>query len=176
MAVVEASTIFESENKLISLESLGCTLPRSQKKVACTTVTSCLKYTGINLPQTIDLEISWVLDAKKNRQPRLFFINDETHNIRNSSIRLTRGKVECRSEKVFIAETIRDKLTPLEVEMKYDMRNQLPASATHIRRPRSILEPVLDHNVGLVQRDSINIQKNCGPDNICIPDLRLDVK
>lgn len=43
------------------------------------------------------------------------------------------------------------------------------------RRTRSILEPVIDQNRGTVQRDSINIQKNCGPDNVCIPDLRLSV-
>lgn len=42
------------------------------------------------------------------------------------------------------------------------------------RTPRS-LEPVIDKNLGILQRDSINIQKNCGPDNICIPDLRLEV-
>lgn len=175
MAVVEASTIFESENKLISLDNTACTLPHSGKKVACTTVTSCLKYHGTNLPQTIDLEISWVLDSKKNRQPRMFFVREETRNVRNQTIRLTRGKSECLRETVYIAEAIRDKLTPLEVEMKYDMRQQLP-SPTHVRRPRSVLEPILDHNLGLVQRDSINIQKNCGPDNECIPDLRLEVK
>lgn len=158
------------------MDSLTCTLPQSGKKVTCTTVTSCLKFYGTNLPQTIDLEISWVLDSRKSRQPRMFFVREETRNIRNQTIRLTRGKSECLREQVYIAEAIRDKLTPLEVEMKYDMRQQLPSSTPHIRRPRSILEPVLDHNMGLVQRDSINIQKNCGPDNECIPDLRLEVK
>lgn len=139
-------------------------------------VVSCLKYHGTNLPQTIDLEISWVLDSKKNRQPRMFFVREESRNVRNQTMRLTRGKSECLREPVYIVDSIRDKLTPLEVEMKYDMRQQLPPSATHVRRPRSIMEPVLDHNLGLVQRDSINIQKNCGPDNECIPDLRLEVQ
>lgn len=106
----------------------------------------------------------------------MFFVREEARNVRNQTIRLTRGKMECLRETVFIAEAIRDKLTPLEVEMKYDMRQQYPSATPHIRRPRSILEPILDHNLGLVQRDSINIQKNCGPDNECIPDLRLEVK
>lgn len=175
VAVLEATTIFESENKLISLDNQSCQLVKDRKKVPCTTVTSCLKYNGLNLPQTIDIEISWVLDAKKARQPRLFFLNDETRNIRNSSMRLSRGKMECRSEKVYIIENIKDKLTPLEVEMRYDLRSQTPPGPTVVRRRRD-LEPVLDHNLGLVQRDSINIQKNCGPDNECIPDIRLEVK
>lgn len=41
---------------------------------------------------------------------------------------------------------------------------------------RATLEPVIDQNRGTTERDSINIQKNCGPDNVCIPDLRLEVK
>lgn len=44
------------------------------------------------------------------------------------------------------------------------------------RNKRGILDPVIDKTLGTVQRDSINIQKNCGPDNICIPDLRLSVE
>lgn len=78
---------------------------------------------------------------------------------------------------VFIPkDNIRDKLTPLEVEMKFNMRSSAPASPVLTRKRRASLEPVLDLNRGTVQRDSINIQKNCGPDNVCIPDLRLTVK
>lgn len=93
-------------------------------------------------------------------------------------MRLLRGKAECRTESVYIADGIRDKLTPLEVEMKYNIRQATTAytSSTVSRRRRAALEPVLDENRGTVQRDSINIMKNCGKDNICIPDLKLDVK
>lgn len=176
VAFIDASTTFQSENKQISLDNLQCTLPRSQKKVPCTIVESCVRYFGTNLPATIDLEIMWVLDSKKSRQPRMFFVRNEIHNVQNQTMRLLRGQRNCVNETVYIAEGIRDKLTPLEVEMKYDMRKQLPLSAPHVRRPRSVLEPVLDHNQDLVQKDSINIQKNCGPDNECIPDLSLEVK
>lgn len=58
--------------------------------------------------------------------------------------------------------------------MKYGIRvSQHPALS---RQPRAVLEPIMDQNVGTVQRDAINIQKNCGPDNVCIPDLRLNIK
>ena len=50
-----------------------------------------------------DIDVSWVLDAKKPRNPRLFFLNEEGKNIRNSSMRLSRGKKECRTERVYIA-------------------------------------------------------------------------
>ena len=175
---MEATTTFEADNKLISLDNKNCTVGRDKKSVTCTTVVSCLKYNGINLPTSIDIEISWVLDSKKEKTPRMFFINDEGKNIRNSTMRLYRGKPECRTEAVYIAEGIRDKLTPLEVEMKYNIRQTTTAytTSTVSRRRRATLDPVLDENRGTVQRDSINIMKNCGRDNICIPDLRLDVK
>lgn len=123
-----------------------------------------------------DIEVSWVLDSKVNRNPRMYFLNDEGKNIRNSTMRLYRGKPECRKERVYIVDNIRDKLTPLEVEMKFNLRSTGANVPSLTRKRRSVLEPVLDQNKGTVQRDSINIQKNCGPDNICIPDLRLNVK
>lgn len=175
---MEATTSFEAENKLIQLESKNCTVGRDKRKVSCTTLVSCLKYNGINLPTSIDLEISWVLDSKKPKTPRMFFISDENKNIRNSTMRLYRGKSECKTEAVYIADGIRDKLTSLEVEMKYSIRQTTTAytTSTVSRRKRATLDPVIDENRGTVQRDSINIAKNCGKDNICIPDLRLDVK
>jgi integrin alpha 8 len=175
---MEAYTVFGSENKLISLDNKNCSLSNRQK-VTCTTVSSCLKYNGINLPATIDIEVSWVLDSKKSQTPRMYFINDEDKNIRNSTMRLQRGKEECRQELVYIKDGVRDKLTPLEVEMKYSIRQATTTySASNVSRRRrtTTLDPVVDENRGTVQRDSINIMKNCGKDNICIPDLKLDVK
>lgn len=71
---------------------------------------------------------------------------------------------------------IRDKLTSLEAEMRYSLRdsNYYHSTTTRQRLPRS-LTPVLDLNEPLVRKDSVTIQKNCGKDNICIPDLKLIV-
>lgn len=59
------------------------------------------------------------------------------------------------------------------MEMRFNMRDT--NQQTQQRRRRAILEPVIDQNKGTIERDSINIQKNCGPDNVCIPDLRLSI-
>uniref|UniRef100_A0A182N036 Uncharacterized protein n=1 Tax=Anopheles dirus TaxID=7168 RepID=A0A182N036_9DIPT len=173
VAAMEASTLFETESKLIALDDRNCTVVRTQKRVACTVVNSCLKYNGINVPPMLDIEIAWTLDARKPRNPRMFFLAEEGRSTRNQSMRLYRGKLECRSEMVYVAESVRDKITPLEVEMAYGLRQSAQGRQ---RRPRANIEPVLDHNRGTVQRDSINIQKNCGPDNVCVPDLRMEVK
>lgn len=65
-------------------------------------------------------------------------------------------------------------MTPLEVEMRYNMRENHQVAQQRARR--ATLEPVIDQNRGTTERDAINIQKNCGPDNVCIPDLQLNVK
>lgn len=59
--------------------------------------------TDIFLNNFIEIDVSWVLDAKKTRNPRLFFVNEEGKNIRNSTMRLNIGKTECRTERVYIA-------------------------------------------------------------------------
>ncbi|XP_055713630.1 integrin alpha-PS2 isoform X2 [Phlebotomus papatasi] len=177
VVVLHANVGFETDNKLISLDEKNCTTSNRQK-VTCAVINSCLRYGGINVPPTIDIEISWVLDSKKLRQPRMFFLNEENRNIRNASMRLSNGKSDCRKDRVYIPDNIRDKLTSLEVEMKYNLRSQSPPPLQSIqsRRRRAALEPILDHNLGLIQRDSIHIQKNCGPDNECIPDIRVEIK
>lgn len=53
VAVVEATTSFDIENKLVSLDDKKCTTVRDRKQVTCTVVNSCLKYNGINLPTQI---------------------------------------------------------------------------------------------------------------------------
>lgn len=174
---MDASASFEAENKLISLDSKNCTL-RSGKQATCTRILSCLNFNGINVPSDITFDVSWILDSKKSKTPRMFFFNDENKNVKNSSMRISRGRQQCRTEQIYIAEGIRDKLTPLEVEMHYKIqRSESQYSSTSAtQRARAKLEPVIDENIGTVQRDSINIMKNCGPDNVCIPDLRLEVK
>lgn len=49
---MEATTNFQSETKYISLDDKKCT-HRQGKQVTCTSINSCLKYSGINLPPTI---------------------------------------------------------------------------------------------------------------------------
>lgn len=60
--------------------------------------------------------------------------------------------------------------------MRFNIRSYSAGQPVVSRTRRAVLEPVLDQNKGTIKKDSINIQKNCGSDNICIPDLRLNVK
>ena len=64
---------------------------------------------------------------------------------------------------------VRDKLTALEAQLTC----QLPSEGN-----KSELAPVLgrldrEDGAGVRSKDSVNIQKDCGDDNICIPDLKI---
>ncbi|ALC48915.1 if [Drosophila busckii] len=170
VAAVNAETSFVSNSKLISLDEKVCQLQSNHKYVPCMSLSTCWSYTGRNLPEILDFDVSWLLDSKKTRNPRMFFLLNEGKNIRNETIRLGYGQRLCLNETVYLKDAVQDKLTPLEVEARYNLRSQLPME----RRRRSI-EPIIDQNREIVLRDAINIQKNCGPDNVCEPDLALSV-
>lgn len=71
---------------------------------------------------------------------------------------------------------IRDKLTSLEAEVKYFMSDEYGADIYgKVRNPRSQLRPVIDLNNPPSKKDAISIQKNCGPDGICIPNLHVNI-
>ena len=64
---------------------------------------------------------------------------------------------------------VRDKLTALEAQLNC----QLPEDQDDV-----VLSPVLGvqdrlEEVGVISKDTVNIQKDCGDDNICIPDLKI---
>lgn len=68
---------------------------------------------------------------------------------------------------------IRDKLTSLDAEMRMSLEeDRIPDNRR--RDPRIQLKPVLGTTTS--RKDTLSIRKNCGPDNVCIPDLQLSVK
>ncbi|KAH8409140.1 hypothetical protein KR009_008769 [Drosophila setifemur] len=177
VAAVEAKTSFASNSKLISLDDRSCQLKRDLKRVPCMMLSTCWSYSGRFLPGQLEFDVSWLLDAKKLPNPRMFFLRDEGKNIRNQTIRLNYNQRYCLNETVYVMDKVQDKLTPLEVEARYNLHGSRAGNLEPvIRRRRSTLDPVIDQNRDIVLRDAINIQKNCGPDNICEPDLKLEVK
>lgn len=172
---VEAFVKFLTPGKQIDIKEPHCRL-RDGTRVACTSIDFCVKYTGKGIPPEIFLDVQYILDTKQPKRPRMAFIDTENTNIRNNTIRLQKDKSEhCERKQVYIRNDLYDKLTALEAEVKYWMREEM-RQAREIRNPNSVLEPILDLNSPPVKKDAINIKKDCGPDNICIPDLSLVVE
>ncbi|KAH9629247.1 hypothetical protein HF086_008329 [Spodoptera exigua] len=140
---VTAEVKFLVDSKLISLTDKKCHLANGTT-VACAQVMFCLSYGGVNVDQQI---------INKERAIKQFSYAKSVHSTTN--LKLQSPEFE---------DEIRDKLTPIEVKMSYDLVNQ-PSG--------NIVPPVLDQTHSIMHTDSLNIQKNCGADNICIPDLKM---
>ncbi|XP_022819593.1 integrin alpha-PS2 isoform X2 [Spodoptera litura] len=159
---VTAEVKFLVDSKLISLTDKKCPLANGTT-VACAQVMFCLSYGGVNVDQQIKFEVTLDLDSRQKTTKRLF-LAETRETTYKTQILLTQGEHECKDILVYLDDEIRDKLTPIEVKMSYDLVNQ-PSG--------NIVPPVLDQTHSIMHTDSLNIQKNCGADNICIPDLKM---
>lgn len=77
----------------------------------------------------------------------------------------------------FIQSNIRDKLSPIEVQMSYDLHRPLrdeDQTYTAYQLNSPVLKPVIDPKQNLrASSDAASLYKECGKDNICIPDLMV---
>ncbi|XP_048479520.1 integrin alpha-PS2 isoform X1 [Plutella xylostella] len=159
---VMAEVRFMGDTKLISLTEKKCKLADGTE-VVCAQLMFCLTYDGINVNKQINFRVTLDLDSKQKSSKRLFLL-ETRQTTYSEDIYLAQGRQECRDQTVFLDEDIRDKLTPIEVAMTYELVTQYSGD---------VIPPVLDQTKTNVYTDSLNIQKNCGPDNVCIPDLRM---
>ncbi|KAL3268811.1 hypothetical protein HHI36_007907, partial [Cryptolaemus montrouzieri] len=174
---VEAFVRFLTPGKQIDIKEDNCRL-RDGRKVACTSIDFCVKYSGKGIPSAIYLEVQYILDTRQPKRPRMAFIEAENVNSINNTIRLEKDRGDtCETKQIYLQSDLYDKLTALEAEVKYWMKeqNNRGRGSREARDPNSRLTPILDLNSPPVKKDSISIKKNCGPDNVCIPNLNIDI-
>ena len=148
----------------ISLEEKKCL--KNGQSVSCSRMTSCLSYTDQRLPSSIEFKVSILLDFRQSKDARLLF--DDTSNMNNSFMAtVMRGKIKCSEHQVYIRPDTTDKLSPMDTQMTIQVISHRPFNAE--------LPPVLDVYTQNSITSSITIANNCGPDNICIPDLDLEI-
>ncbi|VVC36333.1 Integrin alpha chain,Integrin domain,Integrin alpha-2,FG-GAP repeat,Integrin alpha beta-propellor [Cinara cedri] len=166
VAHITALLYYKSNNKQIQFEHRECT-NKDGTRVSCLFLIACLQYTGIGIDDQLNIETHLVLDARL-KSPRMFFLSEENQNIKNNSLILKKKNTHyCLTFQVYLKNNIRDKLTPLEAELRHRIIEDTQRSTT--------LTPVIDteNEQFAISRASINIYNYCGNDNICIPDLRL---
>ncbi|XP_025263370.1 integrin alpha-PS2 isoform X2 [Camponotus floridanus] len=169
---MDSYVTFDSESKLISLDNRNCTLS-DNTRVTCLPLRACFRYSGEGVLMRHNFNIQYVLDVKKTKNPRLFFLELEGRNTMNHTITVERDRQFCRTVQVYVTPNIRDKLTSLDAEMRMSLEEErIPDNRR--RDPRMPLRPVLGATTS--RKDTLSIRKNCGPDNVCIPDLQLNVR
>ncbi len=113
----------------------------------------------------------YVLDAKKDKTKRMFFLRDEIRSVLNKTVTVRKGETIRDSHTVYLpgSASVHDKLTSLDVQMHYS----LVRSRSRSRPRREDLRPVLGQFQKMAAH-SITIQKDCGKDDLCIPDLSIE--
>ncbi|KAJ8683507.1 hypothetical protein QAD02_019299 [Eretmocerus hayati] len=160
----------------ISLNNKACVLSDGAA-VACSELKVCCVYSGQGSWPQHEFTLHVILDEKKKTNPRLFFLDFENKNSLNWTVQIQKDLMYCRQMKVYVSQYLRDKLTTLDAEVQIEMSkdsNQL-SNSWRKRDPKRKLMAVLGPK-DIKKRDALIIQKNCGSDNICTPDLSIQVR
>lgn len=56
----------------------------------------------------IDFNVQYSLDAKKAKEPRMFFLDHEGRNVVNETVRLTKKKQLCTSQQVYLKVSLQE--------------------------------------------------------------------
>lgn len=171
--VVTLVSSIQYDSKLINLNNKACVLSDGTA-VACSELKICCLYSGEGTWTQHSFVIHITLDEKKKKNPRMFFLDLESKSTLNSTIKISKGQLWCKPYKVYVNQHLRDKLTSLDAEMQVELANDYRSSQVKKRNPREQLTPILGPK-NTKNRESLSIQKNCGPDNICVPDLVMTV-
>ncbi|EJD76094.1 integrin alpha pat-2 [Loa loa] len=168
----------------INLEDKTCSTEFGM--MACEQMKLCMQYEGKGQsPPDIDLKLLFQLDSKKTITPRAFFRRRDLNNKRNMKVHrkaasrdqpdiieqmvhLRKGHEYCETYDFYVSDTIRDKLNPIHIMANYSYEERTSGVSTS-----GHLEPALDTTVPLSFEVELPIDKNCGPDEKCIPDLQV---
>ncbi len=170
MVRVDGKVILEAQNGQIDPDNQTCTL-NSGTQVSCLKIRGCLKYEGDGVAEELQFIVTFRLDAKK-AMSRLFFLNEEGSNELHEILHLQKGKKLCKWSYIYLLPNVRDKLSPLEVSMTYLLQDEAQNQDLNDENLRPIIDP--RQNVKALT-DAASILKDCGMDNVCIPDLKIDL-
>lgn len=120
---LDSEVHFLVPSKQVDLNEKNCRI-KDGTRVPCVDVEVTLEYDGVGVPDKIQLELQYVLDAKKDKTKRLFFLKQEGESSRNQTITVTKGLTWRESFKVHLAASgIHDKLTSIDVQVRFILCN-----------------------------------------------------
>ncbi|XP_061901299.1 integrin alpha-5-like [Entelurus aequoreus] len=161
-------TMFNQEEKLCELSTgTGTTA------VSCVSIGFCVLADGKHLPSSLGFVVEIQLDRTKHNHKesvrRTLFLESQQPSLMRT-LSLTNGERLCHDTKVYLRaeEEFRDKLSPIFISLNFSLDPQAPVDQYGLR-------PILNYQTEQLIEQKAQIQLDCGEDNICVPDLKLDV-
>uniref|UniRef100_T1JAL2 Uncharacterized protein n=1 Tax=Strigamia maritima TaxID=126957 RepID=T1JAL2_STRMM len=164
-SVVSVTASLTVNPEKINLDEKGCSL-LDGTLVSCVVIHLCLEFSGVGVNSKLEFEFVTRLDVLKTSGPRVFFLASEQDHVQNSTATLQKESIYCKSIFIYIKSAVKDKLMPIVVEVNYSLVSE--------RSKINELKPMLDQSISSKLKKEISIQKDCGKDNICIPDLQIN--
>uniref|UniRef100_A0AC34PUH9 Integrin alpha-2 domain-containing protein n=1 Tax=Panagrolaimus sp. JU765 TaxID=591449 RepID=A0AC34PUH9_9BILA len=181
--VMKVTGSVNTNRKTINLDEKLCSTEFG--RMPCEKVKFCVKYNGKLQPEhnNIDLKLRIKLDSQQ-RSPdsRAFFsakeigrkrgtkipteaVSKSQPDVIEQTITMNKNREFCENYDIFVPDTIRDKISPIVVSVNY----------TYVEKRLSgdALEPAIDTTLPQTFTTELVIEKDCGEDNVCVPDLQM---
>uniref|UniRef100_A0A8C7WYK9 Integrin, alpha 5 (fibronectin receptor, alpha polypeptide) n=1 Tax=Oryzias sinensis TaxID=183150 RepID=A0A8C7WYK9_9TELE len=161
-------TMINPEEKNCMVSSGNSSIP-----VSCVNLSYCISADGKHLPEFLDFNVEVQLDSLKHKQKgavkRALFL-DSQQPLLQRSVRVRRGERLCDHTKIYLRseKDFRDKLSSIFMALNLTL-DETAANEVHG------LQPILNYQSANVIERKAQILLDCGEDNICVPDLKLEV-
>ncbi|XP_032204371.1 integrin alpha-5 isoform X2 [Mustela erminea] len=160
-------TIFPA---MFNPEERSCSLEGNP--VACINLSFCLNASGKHVPDSIGFTVELQLDWQKQKGGvrRALFLASRQATLRQTLLIQNGAREDCREMKIYLRNEseFRDKLSPIHIALNFSLDPQAPVDSHGLR-------PVLHYQSKSRIEDKAQILLDCGEDNICVPDLQLEV-
>ncbi|XP_070791095.1 integrin alpha-5 [Pituophis catenifer annectens] len=170
--IVHATATLSIFPTMFNPEERACTLEETGTPVACINLSFCLNASGKHVPDSIGFTVELHLDHLKHKgavKRSLFLHSQQSHFIQTLQIH-NGASSECREMKIYLRSEseFRDKLSPIHLSLNFSLDPEAPPDVHG-------LQPILNYHTRNHIEQKAQIQLDCGEDNVCVPDLQLDV-
>ncbi|XP_037370808.1 integrin alpha-5 [Talpa occidentalis] len=168
--IVSASASLTIFPAMFNPEERSCSLEGNP--VACINLSFCLNASGKHVPDSIGFTVELQLDWQKQKGGvrRALFLASRQPTLIQTLLIQNGAREDCREMKIYLRNEseFRDKLSPIHIALNFSLDPQAPVDSHG-------LQPVLHYQSKSRIEDKAQILLDCGEDNICVPDLQLEV-
>ncbi|XP_056128990.1 integrin alpha-5-like isoform X2 [Lampris incognitus] len=173
--IVNASASLTVQPNIFNPEEKTCEVSRGNDTIAvsCVSISFCLLANGQHLPSDLGFVVEVQLDSLKQTQAdsirRTQFLDSQQSGLIKTFSVANGGQI-CHDSKIYLQSEgeFRDKLSPIYVSLNFSLDPLSPVDEHG-------LSPILNYQTVRQIEQKAHIQLDCGEDNICVPDLKLDV-
>ncbi|XP_036615749.1 integrin alpha-5 [Trichosurus vulpecula] len=168
--IISASASLTIFPAMFNPEERSCNLEGNP--MSCINLSFCLNASGKHVPDSIGFTVELQLDWQKQKGGirRALFLASQQASYTQTLFIQNGAHEECQEMKIYLRNEseFRDKLSPIHIALNFSLDSKAPPD-THG------LHPVLHYQSRNRIEDKAQILLDCGEDNICVPDLQLEV-